>query len=475
MILTRTLQLLQLYRIKSRVFPLRIADSTSKIQNSKFARMRAIPFPGLLGFLPEAKGAPLGGAVPPIFIICSIDKHLQRCKLNIVIINKQQMMRENLIADILRRLGNAPVVGVLGARQVGKTTLSRQVEEEWPGPVTRFDLELPADRDALAQSAQSVLGQCEGLVILDEVQRLPELFALLRPLCDRQDSSTKFLLLGSASWEMVKGVSESLAGRIQFVDVAGFSLAEAGGDSLHRLWFRGGFPQAFLAGSDAEAMEWHEAFGRTFLERDIANLGFMVAPEALRRFWMMLAHYHGQTWNGSRLAEAMGASRVTMERYRDILAGTFMIRVLPPWFENLGKRLVKSPKVYLRDSGVLHQLLGMTEAMDLPRHPQYGASWEGFALEQTLIAHGQRDAYFYGTQRGAELDLLLLRRGRRWGFEFKCADAPSTTKSMHIAIEDLKLEHLWVVYPGTRRYPMTGKITALPMREVDQIELKTHS
>jgi len=385
---------------------------------------------------------------------------------------KQQIERKAIIADILRRLENAPAVGVLGARRVGKTTLSRQVEAQWAGPVTRFDLELPADRDALSQSAQTVLGQCEGLVILDEVQRLPELFTLLRPLCDRPDRSTRFLLLGSASWEMVKGVSESLAGRIQFVDVSGFSLAETGGESLHQLWFRGGLPQAFLSRSDAEAMEWHEAFGRTFLERDIANLGFAAAPEALRRFWMILAHYHGQTWNGSRLAEALGASRATVERYRDILAGTFMLRVLPPWFENLGKRLVKSPKVYLRDSGVLHQMLGMTEAMDLQRHPQYGASWEGFALEQTLIAHGQRDAYFYGTQRGAELDLLLLRRGRRWGFEFKCTDAPTTTKSMHIALDDLKLEHLWVVYPGTLRYPMTEKINALPLREIHQIELK---
>lgn len=376
--------------------------------------------------------------------------------------------------DILNRLEHSPAVGVLGPRQVGKTTLSRQVEAEWVGPVTRFDLELPADRDALSQSAQTVLAQCEGLVILDEVQRLPELFTLLRPLCDRPDRSTRFLLLGSASWEMVKGVSESLAGRIQFVDVSGLSLEETGAESLHPLWFRGGFPPAFLAVNDAEAMEWHAAFGRTFLERDISNLGFMAAPEALRRFWTMLAHYHGQTWNASRLAEAMGVNRATADRYRDILIGTFMVRLLPPWFENLGKRLVKSPKLYLRDSGVLHQLLGMEDPMDLPRHPAYGASWEGFALEQTLIAHGQRDAYFYATQRGAELDLLLLRRGRKWGFEFKCSDAPKTTKSMHVALDDLKLEHLWVVYPGTRRYPMTEKITALPLSEIFQIELKAY-
>jgi predicted AAA+ superfamily ATPase len=386
---------------------------------------------------------------------------------------KQQIERKELAADVLRRLQNAPVVSVLGARQVGKTTLSRQVEAQWSGPVTRFDLELPADREALSQSAHTVLDPCEGLVILDEVQRLPELFTVLRPLCARPNRDTRFLLLGSAAWEIVKGVSESLAGRIQFVDVTGLSLAETGGENQHSLWFRGGFPPAFLANSDADAMEWHEAFGRTFVERDIANLGFAAAPEALRRFWSMLAHYHGQTWNGTRLAESLGTTRATVERYRDILAGTFLLRILPPWFENLGKRLVKSPKIYFRDSGVLHQMLGIGEAKDLPKHPQFGASWEGFALEQTLMAHGQRDAYFYGTQRGAELDLLLLRRGRRWGFEFKCSDAPSATRSMHIALEDLQLEHLWVVYPGTRRYPITEKITALPLREIHQIELKT--
>ncbi len=387
----------------------------------------------------------------------------------------QQLQRELIVQDILRKARNSPVVAVLGARQVGKTTLSRQVALVWDGPVTRFDLELPADREALGKAAHTVLDRCEGLVILDEVQRLPALFEVLRPLCDRPGRGTRFLLLGSASWDLVKGVSETLAGRIQFVDVSGFSLAETGGDSLHRLWFRGGFPPAFCAESDADAMEWHEAFGRTFLERDIPVLGMETAPEALRRFWTMLAHFHGQTWNASRLAEAMGSKRSTVERYRDVLAGTFMLRVLPPWFENLGKRLVKSTKVYLRDSGVLHGLLGLGDPMELPRHPAYGASWEGFALEQTLIAHGQRDAYFYGTQRGAELDLLLLRRGRRWGFEYKCTDAPSTTKSMHIVLDDLKLEHLWVVYPGTLRYPMTEKITALPLREIHTLGLNPHA
>lgn len=235
---------------------------------------------------------------------------------------------------------------------------------------------------------------------------------------------------------------------------------------------RGGFPRAFLAETRAAWGLWMESFARTFLERDIPGLGSHVAPEALNRFWRMLAHFHGQTWNASELARSMDVSVTAVNHYRDLLAGTFMLRVLPPWFENLGKRLVKSPKVYLRDSGILHQLLGVGEMLELRMHPRYGASWEGFALEQTLIAHGERDAYFYGTQRGAELDLLLLRSGRRWGFELKCTDAPKTTKSMHIAMDDLKLEHLWVIYPGTQRYPLTERITALPLQEVGSLELK---
>lgn len=376
------------------------------------------------------------------------------------------IIRNHLLSEISRRLKNSPVVAILGARQVGKTTLARQLIEKQDVPVTYFDLERASDRDALSGRAQELLDQLEGLVIIDEVQRLPVLFELLRPLCDRPNRTTRFLLLGSASWDLVRGVSESLAGRVQFVDVSGFSIAEVGGGQMSRLWMRGGFPQAYCAGTDDDAREWHEDFARTFLERDIPSLGFRVAPETLRRFWTMLAHYHGQTWNASRLAVSLGSKRSTVENYRDLLAGTYIVRVLPPWFENVGKRLVKSPKVYLRDSGVLHGLLQIGNMVELASHPAYGASWEGFALEQTLIAHGGRDAYFYATQRGAELDLLLLRKGKRWGFEFKCADAPRTTKSMHVALEDLKLEHLWVVYPGTLRYGLTDKITALPLREI---------
>lgn len=365
------------------------------------------------------------------------------------------------------RLAESPVVALLGARQVGKTTLAEQIAQEWvDGPVAVFDLEQMQTREAFQTTPERLLTECEGLVIVDEVQRLPTLFEVLRPLCDRKDRRAVFLLLGSATWDLIKGASETLAGRIQFVDIAGFSLAEVGCSQQDRLWLQGGFPRAFLAKTPEIWGRWIERFTRTFLERDIPGLGSKVAPMALGRFWRMLAHFHGQIWNGAELARSMDVSVTAVNHYRDLLAGTFMIRMLSPWFENLGKRLVKSPKVYLRDSGVLHHLLGIGGMLELQINPRYGASWEGFALEQVLMAHGERDAFFYATQSGAELDLMLLRRGQRWGLEFKCTDAPRTTKSMHVALEDLQLAHLWVVYPGTLRYSLTEKITALPLREI---------
>ena len=368
-------------------------------------------------------------------------------------------------------LSEVPAVALLGARQVGKTTLAERVASAWPGPSAIFDLEVPAVREALSATPERLLRDSEGLVVIDEVQRLPGLFEVLRPICDDRNRRAVFLLLGSASWNLIRGVSETLAGRVHFVDVGGFSLADVGPANQDRLWMRGGFPRAYLAASDAAWRRWMESFARTFLERDVAVLGSKVAPEALGRFWRMLAHFHGQTWNASELGRSMDASPTAVNHYRDLLAGTFMVRVLPPWFENLGKRLVKSPKIYLRDSGVLHFLLGLEAPRELPMHPRYGASWEGFALEQTLIAQGERDSYFYATQRGAELDLLLLRRGRRWGFEFKCTDAPHTTKSMRAVGEDLRLEHLWVVYPGEREYPLAETITALPLGKIADIDL----
>ena len=383
---------------------------------------------------------------------------------------QQYVARPDLLAATIENLGEAPVVALLGARQVGKTTLAEQVMSSWPGTTTLFDLEVAATREALSRTPERVLRQCEGLVVIDEVLRLPALFEVLRPLCDDRNRRAVFLLLGSASWDLVRGVSETLAGRILFVDMGGFSLSEVGPENQDRLWMRGGFPRAWLAQSDAAWTRWMQSFSRTFLERDVPGLGSKVAPEALGRFWRMMAHYHGQIWNASELGRSMDASVTAVNHYRDLLAGAFMIRVLPPWFENLGKRIVKSPKVYLRDSGILHFLLGLEHMQELPVHPRYGASWEGFALEQTLLAHGSREAYFYATRRGAELDLMLLRRGRRWGFEFKCTDAPRTTKSMHIVINDLRLAHLWVLYPGDQAYPLTNTITALPLRDVFGLE-----
>ena len=382
---------------------------------------------------------------------------------------QQKIVRDDLLSAAVGGLSEAPVVALLGARQVGKTTLAGQVASAWPGPSRVFDLEVAAVREAVSAAPDRLLRDCEGLVIIDEVQRQPGLFETLRPICDAPDRKAVFLLLGSASWSLIKGVSETLAGRILFVDVGGFSLAEVGVKNQARLWQRGGFPRAYLAPSETAWARWMQSFARTFLERDIPGLGSKVASEALGRFWRMLAHYHGQVWNASELARSMDLSTTAVNHYRDLLAGTFMIRVLPPWFENLGKRVVKSPKVFLRDSGILHFLLGLDDPRDLPLHPRYGASWEGFALEQTLLAHGERNAYFYATQRGAELDLLLLRRGQRWGFEFKCGDAPRTTKSMHGVMQDLGLAHLWVVYPGDLTYPLAERIAALPLKKIRSI------
>ena len=384
---------------------------------------------------------------------------------------RQSTARQRLLDATLWRLSQSPVTALLGARQVGKTTLAQQIVATWSGPSTVYDLEVPAVREAFRTTPERLLRSGEGLIVIDEVQRVPELFEILRPICDDPARKAVFLLLGSASWDLIRGVSETLAGRISFADVSGFSLDEVGAENQDRLWMRGGFPLAYLAESDAACSLWMESFARTFLERDVPGLGSRVSPEALGRFWTMLAHVHSPTWNASSLSRSMGVSVNAVNHYRDLLAGTFMIRVLPPWFENVGKRVVKAPKVYLRDSGILHHLLGLESMDDLVRHPVYGPSWEGFALEQTLIAFGARQACFWGTQRGAELDLMLLRGGRRWGFEFKCADAPRTTKSMHTVSKDLGLDHLWVVYPGDLEYRLTEKITAVPLKKIREIKV----
>jgi len=366
--------------------------------------------------------------------------------------------RRQYLETIRERLKSFPVVSVLGPRQVGKTTLARTIAGEQPSHF--FDLE---DVDALARLAQPkiALDRLEGLVVLDEVQRMPELFPLLRVLADRRPLKARFLLTGSASPGLVRGVSESLAGRVALVDVAGFSLEEVGGGEWRKLWWRGGFPLAFLAETEAGSRQWQEAFVRTLLERDMPQLGITITSTALRRFWTMLAHYHAQIWKGSELARALGASEPTMRRYLDILTSTFMVRQLPPWHEKLGKRQVKAAKVYLRDAGLLHCLLRQPSFEDLESHPKLGASWEGFALEQVLSITGDRDAYFWATHGGAELDLMVIWHGRRYGFEFKHGDAPSMTRSMHTALHDLRLERLFVVHPGWGGYEMSDRTEAV--------------
>ena len=356
-----------------------------------------------------------------------------------------------------------PVAALIGPRQCGKTTLARMLAES--EPCTYFDLESPVDIRRLSAPMRALEG-LSGLVVIDEVQRRPELFEILRVLVDRPGNTARFLLLGSASPQLVKGVSESLAGRLGFVDLSGFDLSEVGAENRDRLWIRGGLPRSFLAPDDSASAMWRDDFIRTFLERDIPQLGITIPAETLRRFWMMVAHYHGQVWNAAEFARSLGTSEHTARRYLDILAGAYMARVLPPWFENVGKRQVKAPKIYMRDSGILHALLQLRTLADLQGHPKVGASWEGFALEHVIAAFGSRDAYFWATHAGAELDLLVIAAGKRYGFEFKYADAPGRSRSMHTAIQDLHLEHVWVVYPGEQEYTLDDRISVVSMNAV---------
>jgi uncharacterized protein len=373
--------------------------------------------------------------------------------------------RRRLLDELAVRCAEAPVTVLLGARQVGKTTLARMFCRRRED-VAWYDLETSSGMESLRAMPEKTLGGKRGLVVLDEVQRMPELFRILRPLCDREGVSTRFLLLGSASPELMRGVSETLAGRAQFLHVPGLTVGEAGAENQDRLWMRGGFSSAYLAQDTAAAGRWQESFVQTFLERDIPQLGIRVSAAALRRFWTMAAHYHGQVLNLADMGRVLGVSPATARHYLDILCGSYAMRQLQPWFENLGKRQVKSPKLYFRDSGLLHHFLG-TEDMDgLLAHPRLGASWEGFALEQVLALVGERDAYFWATQRGAELDLLVFRKGKRYGFEFKASDAPRLTPSMRIAVENLKLERLWVLHPAeSAPYALADKVEAYPLRK----------
>jgi uncharacterized protein len=371
------------------------------------------------------------------------------------------VQRPRVLEELHRALKRSPVVALLGPRQCGKTTLAHQVA----GADSQFfDLESSMDRQALSVAPERTLAPLRGLVILDEVQTMPQILPVLRVLSDRPGTPARFLLLGSASPDLIRGASESLAGRVAFVQLGGFDVTETGAESLGRLWERGGFPRSFLAGDDSMSYAWRQDFIETFLSRDAARFGISLPPEGLRRFWTMLAHLHGGPLNTAELGRAVSLDQKTASRYVDILAGAFLVRRLPPWFENTGKRLVKAPKIYLRDSGVLHALLGLRTPTEVRSHPRLGASWESFALEHAVeLMNAERDAYFWGTHGGAELDLLISRGGAKYGFEFKFTETPATTKSMRVAMTDLKLQKLFVVYPGTRRFELDDAIIALPL------------
>lgn len=350
------------------------------------------------------------------------------------------------VQDLLE--GN-PVVAILGARQVGKTTLARELAAQFPGNSVRFDLEDPDDIARLAEP-KLALGSLDGLVMIDEVQRRPEIFPVLRVLVDRPGNEARFLVLGSASPDLLQQTSETLAGRIAYHHLRGFVTDETGMESTGKLWFRGGLPRSFLAETDEDSHEWRINFVRTFLERDIPMLGSKISPVTLHRFWRMLAHYHGQVWNSAEFARSFGVAATTVRRYLDLLAGALVVRLIRPWHENIKKRQVKSPKVYIDDPGLLHALLGICTVGDLEAHPKVGASWEGFVFQETLTRLGARaeETFFWATHTGAELDLLIVRGNRRLGFEVKRTTSPKITRSAHSAMDTLGLDRLDIIHAG---------------------------
>lgn len=368
--------------------------------------------------------------------------------------------RRDLQSAVHAALRRSPAVAAVGPRQVGKTTLARWLLAQ--GSPNWFDLEDPQVEAQLATPLVA-LKDLRGLVVIDEVQHAPGLFKVLRVLIDRPGNPARFLLLGSASPALLRQSSESLAGRLEVIEAGGFTLAETGPQQAVALWWRGGFPRSFTAASDEASRIWRREFIRTTVERDLPQLGMNVAAPALYRFWSMLAHYHGQPWNAADPARSLGVNESTVRRYLDWLTQAYLVRQLQPWFANLGKRQVKAPKIYLRDSGLLHELLGIADPAALARHPKCGASWEGFALDQVLRIARPDEAYFWATHAGAEIDLLMFKDGRRVGVEFKRSDAPLLTPSMRTALDDLSLDALYVVYPGDRRYALAPRVQAVPL------------
>lgn len=371
------------------------------------------------------------------------------------------MIARNTLLDRIRAaLARNPVAVLTGPRQAGKTTLARKIlSEDTPN---YFDLEDPLSLARL-EEPRTALEPLRGLVVIDEVQRRPDLFPVLRVLADRRKVPARFLILGSASGDLLRQSSESLAGRVERIEIGGFTLAEIGTRSAAKLWRRGGFPRAFLARSEADCVAWRKAFVQTLLERDLPQWGVRVPATALLRFWTMVAHYHGQTWNAAEPARALGVAPSTSRHYLDLLTDALMVRQLQPWHANLSKRQVKSPKVYVRDSGLLHQLFGLETEKAVLSHPKVGASWEGFVIEQILAAEPHDEAYFWATHQGAEIDLVLRRGDRLLGVECKRADAPRVTPSIRIALDDLGLDRVAVIYPGAKRFALTDRVEAVPL------------
>lgn len=375
----------------------------------------------------------------------------------------QQVDRPRDLADLKNALKHSRAVALVGPRQCGKTTLARELLDS--GSPNYFDLEDEADLNRLEQ-ASFALGSLKGLVVIDEVQRRPDLFPILRVLIDRPDNTAQFLILGSASPDLLRQSSETLAGRIATIELSGFSLADVGKNAVRSHWLRGGFPRSFLATSEESSYFWRKNFCRDFLERDLRLLGFEIAPASIGRLWKMLGHYHGQNLNSAELGRSLQISAPTTRNYVDLLSGAFMIRQLQPWFENIKKRQVKSPKIYFRDTGIFHYQLGIEDEAALLKHPKLGASWEGFVLEQAIRFFNPEDQYFWSTQSDAELDLLMFIKGKRIGLECKFTDTPKITASMRSAMKLLSLEHLYIVYTGSKRYMLDEKIEALPVNDL---------
>lgn len=371
--------------------------------------------------------------------------------------------RKEYIKLIKRALRRSRAVALLGPRQCGKTTLAREIVDIHSP--NYFDLEDPSSLIALAEP-RSLLESLKGLVVIDEVQERPELFPVLRVLLDRKPLPAKFLILGSASPDLLRQSSESLAGRLEVVEMGGFDLSEIGQKKTSQLWLRGGFPLSFLAKKDFDSFAWRKSFIKAFLVRDLREHGIDIPSVTLHRFWSMLAHSHGQIWNAAPIASSLGISEPTVRKYLDIFTGVLMVRQLQPWHANIKKRQIKSPKVYIRDTGILNSLLGLKKEAEVLRHPGCGSSWEGFVIEQVIRSLGLDDVYYWSTHNGAEIDLVFFKDGRMYGVEIKRADAPTLTPSMRIALDDLKLARIFVIYPGKKHYSLHKKVEAVPFDEI---------